>query len=103
MECSIHHEFPLSPELLDTPLQSFLLWSIDNCSIGCPEVRLFCIIWNWYEYLFIFNITSTSTLFAVLLALKLLLALMRNSILVADFLSMMTSTENRGLTLTSSL
>lgn len=45
----------------------------------------------------------TSTLLAVLLALKLLLALMRNSIFVDALRSIMTSTEKRGLTLTSSL
>jgi hypothetical protein len=39
----------------------------------------------------------------VLLALKLLLALIKNSILVVDFLSIITSTENSGLTLTSNL
>ena len=49
------------------------------------------------------NFLNTSTLFAVLLGLKLLLALIKNSIFVADFLSIITSTENNGFTLTSNL
>ena len=107
MESGIHHKLSLTSKLFDIPTKGFFFGHIRHGSMGGSKYWVLSIVWNWDKYLRrkfkIFIRLLTSTLLAVLFYLKLLFALIKNSIFELDFLSMMTSTENNGLTLISSL